>query len=107
MRISRGFLSASNQWSFRILALAALSCASAALAADAGGRPVTFTRDIAPILQAKCEGCHRPGQMAPMALITYEQVRPWAKAIRQRVAARQMPPWHMDPTVGIPSFQND
>ncbi len=106
MRISSGCLSDCNQWRLGILA-AALLGAGAALAADAGGRPVTFTRDIAPIFQSKCEGCHRPGQMAPMALMTYEQVRPWAKAIRQRVATRQMPPWHMDPTVGIQSFQND
>lgn len=81
--------------------------ANVVLAADVSSHEITFTRDIAPILQAKCEGCHRPGQMAPMSLMTYEQVRPWAKAIRQRVAARQMPPWHIDPTVGIQSFQND
>src|SRR5579862_4357220 len=107
MRNSDGCLSNCNQWRFGILAAVGLWCVSASLAADASGRQVTFARDIAPIFQAKCEGCHRPGQMAPMALMTYEQVRPWAKAIRQRVATRQMPPWHMDPTVGIQSFQND
>ncbi len=68
---------------------------------------MTFTKDIAPIFQEKCQTCHRTGEMAPMPLVTYKQVRPWAKDIRERVAARQMPPWHIDPTVGIQSFQND
>jgi hypothetical protein len=77
-------------------------------AADvSGGKPVTFSKDIAPIFQAKCQGCHRAGQMAPMSLVSFEEVRPWAKAIKQRVVTRQMPPWHMDPTVGIQNFQND
>jgi len=89
------------------LAFAALLCAGAAFPASLGTREITFTKDVAPIFQAKCEGCHRPGQMAPMSLVTYEQARPWAKAIRERVATRQMPPWHIDPTVGIQSFQND
>ena len=67
----------------------------------------TFTRDIAPILQAKCEECHRPNQMAPMALVTFEDVRPWVKSIASRVGTRQMPPWHIDRTVGIQQFKND
>ena len=70
-------------------------------------QPVTFSKDVAPIFQDKCESCHRPGSMAPMALITFEQARPWAKAIKQRVVARQMPPWHMDKTLGIQKFAND
>jgi hypothetical protein len=76
-------------------------------AAGDDGRPVTFAKDIAPIFQEKCQNCHRAGQMAPMSLVTYEEVRPWAKAIKQRVVLRQMPPWHMDPTIGIQKFQND
>jgi hypothetical protein len=92
---------------FGIIALATLIGVGVASPAELGTREITFTKDIAPILQAKCESCHRPGQMAPMALITYQQVRPWAKDIRERVAMRQMPPWHLDPTVGIQSFQND
>ena len=77
-------------------------------AADvSGGQPVTFAKDIAPILQAKCQNCHRAGQMAPMSLVSYEEVRPWAKAIKQRVLTRQMPPWHVDPTIGIQKFAND
>ena len=89
------------------LVIAGLMSFVAANAADVDTRAVTFTKDVAPILQDKCEGCHRPGQMAPMSLITYQQVRPWAKAIRERVATRNMPPWHIDPTVGVQSFQND
>jgi hypothetical protein len=66
-----------------------------------------FTRDIAPILQEKCQACHRPGSIAPMSLVTYEESRPWARSIKARVVARQMPPWHIDPTVGIQHFKND
>ena len=67
----------------------------------------TFTRDVAPILQEKCQECHRPGTAAPMSLMTYEETRPWARAIRQRVLTRNMPPWHIDKTVGIQHFAND
>jgi len=67
----------------------------------------TFAKDITPIFQEKCQDCHRKGSMAPMSLITYEETRPWAKAIKQRVASRNMPPWHLDKTVGIQQFQND
>jgi len=77
-----------------------------AVAADNAKTP-TFTKDIAPIFQAKCESCHRPDNMAPMSLITYEDARPWAKSIAARVAGRQMPPWHIDKTVGIQKFKND
>ena len=68
---------------------------------------VTFTKDVAPILRDKCEACHRPDSMAPMSLVTYDDARPWARAIRARVASRQMPPWHIDRTVGIQQFKND
>src|ERR1700716_251592 len=66
---------------------------------------VTFTRDVAPILHAKCVACHRPGEVAPMALLTYQDARPWARAIKDKVVARQMPPWFAAPAVG--SFAND
>jgi len=69
--------------------------------------PVTFARDIAPIFQAKCDECHHKGTAAPMSLMTYEEARPWARSIRERVVLRQMPPWHLDKTVGIQRFQND
>ena len=67
----------------------------------------TFTKDVAPIFQEKCQSCHRPGYIAPMSLVTYEEARPWAKAIKERVVTRQMPPWHLDKTVGIQKFAND
>jgi hypothetical protein len=88
------------------LALLALP-ASPAAAGDKPDRPVTFAKDVAPILQAKCQDCHRPGTVAPMSLLTYQETRPWAKSIRERVIARQMPPWHIDKTVGIQHFLND
>lgn len=72
-----------------------------------GADPVTFTKDVAPILQEKCQECHHKGSMAPMSLVSYEETRPWAKSIRQRVITRQMPPWHIDPTVGVQHFKND
>jgi hypothetical protein len=67
----------------------------------------TFAKDVAPIFQAKCEECHRKGTAAPMSLVTYEETRPWAKAIKERVVKRNMPPWHLDRTVGIQNYQND
>src|SRR2546425_13252758 len=80
-----------------------LILSTVALAADT----VTFAKDVAPILQEKCQECHHTGSMAPMSLVTYEETRPWAKAIRERVITRQMPPWHIDPTVGVQKFKND
>lgn len=67
----------------------------------------TFTKDIAPILQERCQVCHRVGEMAPMPLVTYQDVRPWARAIKAKVMAREMPPWYMDRTVGIQQYKND
>ncbi|HKV39329.1 MAG TPA: DUF3471 domain-containing protein, partial [Blastocatellia bacterium] len=61
---------------------------------------VTFTRDVAPILYKNCVECHRPGDIAPMSLLTYKDARPWARSIRQEVVTREMPPWHADPHYG-------
>jgi hypothetical protein len=69
--------------------------------------PVTFSKDVAPILQKSCQSCHRPGTSAPMSLMTYQDARPWARAIKQRVLTRDMPPWHLDKTVGIRHYKND
>src|SRR5262245_44225995 len=60
----------------------------------------TFTKDILPILQRSCQECHRPGTMAPMSLLTFEEARPWARSIKEKVVTRYMPPWHIDRTVG-------
>ena len=87
------------------LSLGAMTPAVAQTADTAQG--VTFAKDIAPILQAKCETCHRLDSMAPMSLVTYQEVRPWARAIKEKVQARLMPPWHLDKTVGIQAFKND
>ena len=73
--------------------------------ADSG--PVTFAKEVSRIFQAKCEECHHSGTAAPMPLVSYEETRPWARSIRERVVARQMPPWHLDRSVGIQQFQND
>ena len=68
---------------------------------------VTFSRDVAPILQRACQNCHRPGAIAPMSLLTYQDARPWARSIKAKVTAREMPPWYIDRHVGITKFKED
>ncbi len=80
---------------------------SAAPSGAQTGASVTFSKDIAPIFQAKCQACHQPDSIAPMSLVTYQQARPWARSIKDRVARRQMPPWHIDQSVGVQKFKND
>ena len=89
-----------------VAAAFAVVAAAPAVAAEAVAKP-TFTKDIAPIFQEKCEACHRTDSIAPMSLVTYEEARPWAKSIAARVGTRQMPPWHIDKTIGIQEFKND
>src|SRR6195256_5046372 len=74
---------------------------------SADNKPVTFAKDVAPIFQAKCQECHQPNSIAPMSLITFQDARPWARSIKERVATRQMPPWHIDKSVGVQKFKND
>ena len=85
---------------------AAVTAASPQVPAD-----VTFTKDIAPILQRSCQGCHRPAGVAPMSLITYADVRPWARAIKQRTGigphASVMPPWYIEKNIGIQHYKDD
>jgi hypothetical protein len=69
--------------------------------------PVTFSRDVAPILQKACQNCHRPGAIAPMSLLTYQDARPWARSIKAKVTAREMPPWYIDRHIGITKFKDD
>lgn len=85
------------------LLVALMPCLS--FAAEAPAPPVTFNKDVAPILYANCTKCHHPNDIAPMSLLTYKDARPWAAAIRQAVVKRTMPPWHADPHVG--EFIND
>jgi hypothetical protein len=66
---------------------------------------VTFHKDVEPILQNRCQGCHHKGDIAPMSLMTYAEARPWAKAIRNATVQKKMPPWFADPKYG--HFEND
>jgi hypothetical protein len=91
-----------------VVASAAVPRAQApATAAAPSAKPVTFTKDIAPILQKSCQNCHRPDQMAPMSLLTYEDARPYARAMKNKVVARLMPPWHVERNIGIQKFKDD
>src|SRR5262249_57442574 len=83
-----------------------LAIAAPGFAADAP-KNVTFTKDVAPIFQAKCQECHQPNSIAPMSLTTSQDAPPWARSINAPVATRQMPPWHIDKTVGVQKFKND
>src|SRR5690242_4482904 len=84
------------------LSLLSLSfCAWAATAPE----QVTFNKDVQPILQKRCQECHRPGEIAPFSLLSYKDARPWAKAIKEDVVTRKMPPWFADPKYG--HFSND
>ena len=85
---------------FAALAVTAIPSARS----DAPATP-TFSRDVAPILFNNCASCHRPNDIAPMSLLTYEDARPWAKSIRQQVATGNMPPWHASQPHG--TFSND
>ena len=79
-------------------------------AAAAAAPEVTFTKDIAPILQRSCQNCHRPGQVAPMSLLTYEDARPWARAMKQRTGLRDkagVTPWYIEKNIGIQHYKND
>ena len=78
-----------------------------ALAQDDSAAEVTFTKDVAPILQRSCQMCHRTGSIAPMSLLTYEETRPWARSIKDRVSTRKMPPWFIDRHVGPQEFKAD
>ena len=94
-----------------VAAIALLGVPQVAAAGQSGGEEVTFTKDIAPILQRSCQSCHRPNSVAPMSLLTYEEVRPWARSIKQRTSLRNgmgvMPPWFIEKDVGIQSFKED
>ncbi len=83
------------------------SAAWAQTSANAAESQVTFTKDVAPILQKACQNCHRPNNIAPMSLLTYEDARPWARSIRTKVSEREMPPWYIDRNVGIKQFDPD
>ena len=101
----------------RIFLVAGLCVSSAAIAGvsasrgQAGGSAaraaVTFSKDVAPIFQEKCQVCHMPNSIAPMPLLTYADAKKYASAIKSKVEARVMPPWHVDRNIGVRSFKND
>ena len=88
-----------------------ISVAVPAAGQTASETSVTFTKDIAPILQRSCQKCHRPNSLAPMSLIDYEEVRPWARSMKYRTGLRDkpgvMPPWYVEKDIGIQQFKND
>jgi len=88
--------------------LKTLAVALAASVAALGGSPtgtLTYHKDVAPVLQKHCQECHRPGEIAPFSLLTYQDARPWAKAIKEDILTKKMPPWFADPQYG--HFTND
>ena len=91
-----------SSWKIAGLLAAALTVCVASSAAAANVVPVnpTFAKDILPIFEKSCQACHRPGQMAPFSLLTYDDTRPWVRSIKNKVETRYMPPWHLDRTVG-------
>ncbi len=89
-----------------LFVVALMTVSSVAVAQD-GASEVTFTKDIAPILQRSCQDCHRADSIAPMSLLTYEEARPWARSIKDKVVTRAMPPWYIDKNVGIQGFKYD
>jgi len=106
--------------SFRVILAATSIVASCVLLAGAGDKDssdkdksaktadlaaVTFTKDVAPILYSKCAECHRPGEAAPFSVLSYKDVRPWARSIKDKVVSHEMPPWHADPHIG--QWSND
>jgi hypothetical protein len=87
------------------LAGVAFMAASTSAMPSQNPSPVTFNKDVLPILQKNCQACHRPGEIAPMSFLTYKEVRPWAKAIKDAVLSRKMPPWFAE--TGYAHFAND
>jgi len=80
-------------------------CSVLLVSAAPAPKEVTFHKDVEPVLQARCQGCHRPGEAAPMSLLTYKEARPWAAAIKEAVIVRKMPPWFADQAHG--NFSNE
>jgi len=99
----------SGRWVIGVtLAASGLFAVPMLVSAQSAARPApTFAKDVVPILQRSCQQCHRPGSIAPMSLLTYEEARPWARSIKARVSAREMPPWFIDRNIGIQQFKND
>ena len=102
----RGYSSLIGSCGVVALAVLTASVASTGTAVAQTG-DVTFAKDVAPILQRSCQTCHREGAIAPMSLLTYEETRPWARAIKDKVQTRTMPPWYIDKNIGVQGFRYD
>ncbi len=89
----------------RLLVMSLGCVALASAATTSGNQPVTFNKDVLPVLEKNCQTCHRPGEAAPMSFLSYQTTRPWAKAIKAAVLTKKMPPWFADPHFG--KFSND
>src|SRR5882724_4705842 len=89
----------------KAISLILLCAVCAVAAAPTVSANVTYTKDIAPILNRNCAVCHRAGEIGPMSLLSYKEVRPWGKSIKEKVASRTMPPWHANAPHG--TFSND
>src|SRR5437879_5567087 len=89
----------------RIGAMAVIALGVTGVCGAADNAAPTFTKDVAPIVYKNCAECHRPTMFAPMSLMSYDEARPYARAIKAKVLARQMPPWGADPAFG--TFKND
>jgi len=88
-----------------LTSLVAFCWITAAFAQMGSMNAPTYTKDVAPILQKRCQSCHRPGEAAPFSMLTYEETRPWAGAMKTAVRLKSMPPWYADPQIG--HFSND
>ena len=88
-----------------VLGIAASMILSGTISASSPVKEVTFNKNVAPIFYKNCAECHRANDIAPMALMTYKEARPWARSIREKVITREMPPWSPDPKYG--EFTND
>src|SRR5229473_886346 len=106
--ILRRKLTVSLPLSVAILVVMAFSRPAAGQVPPKDPGQVTFTKDVAPILQRTCQNCHGSNSgLAPMPLTTFEEVRPWAKAIKLRTSRREMPPWFIEKNIGIQKFKED
>src|SRR5277367_5834238 len=92
---------------FAVIAILGTSETAHAQAPAKTAAKVTFTKDVAPILERACQNCHRPNNIAPMSFLTYQDVRPWSRAIKEKVVKREMPPWFINRNVGIRHFKDD
>ena len=90
-----------------VLAVPTRSAAQSASAPRSPANGPTFHKDVEPILQRSCQQCHHPGTFAPMSLVTYEEVRPWARSIKAKISTRAMPPWGVDPNICYQRFRDD